>query len=272
MKSYLLLLILIVCSYTVHAQNSNSKDSIYICPPCGRDCDTIQFIKKGTCPYCGMTLIATSVDLFRQKLAEQKAHPKKDYTICFYLQNGVEVLDFAGPMEVFDAAGFKVFTVSRTREKILSQGILSILPDYSIQDAPPADILVFFGGETNTSTQDSALISWIRSRSKQSSYILSVCTGAFIIGKAGILDHKTATTYHSWIDGLQTALPATKVLRNVRFVDNGNVITTAGVSAGIDGALYLVEKLRGRETAKEVAEAIEYDKWIPGQGLILTKE
>lgn len=189
--------------------------------------------------------------------------------ICFYLQDGVEVLDFAGPMEVFSDAGFKVFTVSRTKEPITSQGILKIIPDYSIDDAPPADIMVFFGGSTGASSQDPALISWIKARIPSTSYFLSVCTGAFIIGKAGILDNLTATTFHSSIESLRNALPSTKVLSNVRFVDNGKVITTAGISAGIDGALHLVAKLRGEQAAKEVATIMEYDKWVPDQGLIV---
>jgi transcriptional regulator GlxA family with amidase domain len=92
------------------------------------------------------------------------------------------------------------------------------------------------------------------------------------MGKAGILDNLTATTYHSQIEELQKALPNTKVLPNVRFVDNGNVISTAGISAGIDGALHFVSKIKGEEFAKNVAELIEYDKWIPEQGLIINKK
>jgi transcriptional regulator GlxA family with amidase domain len=99
----------------------------------------------------------------------------------------------------------------------------------------------------------------------------SVCTGAFILGRAGLLDNLTATTYHLQIDNLQKAYPKTKVLANTRFVDNGNVITTAGISAGIDGALHLVEKLRGRAYAQGVANTIEYDKWVPENGLVVNK-
>jgi transcriptional regulator GlxA family with amidase domain len=99
---------------------------------------------------------------------------------------------------------------------------------------------------------------------------MSVCTGAFFLGQAGILDGLKVTTFHSQIKALQMSFPKTKVLSKVRFVDNGNVITTAGISAGIDGALHLVEKFRGREFAKAIANEIEYDKWIPEQGLIVS--
>ena len=98
---------------------------------------------------------------------------------------------------------------------------------------------------------------------------MSVCTGAFILGRAGILDNLTATTYHLAIDDLTKEFPKTKVLANTRFVDNGTVITTAGISAGIDGALHLVEKLRGRLYAQGVAATMEYDKWVPDQGLVI---
>ena len=196
----------------------------------------------------------------------------KKMTICFYLQDGVEVLDFAGPMEVFSYAGFKVFTVSRKKEPITAQGILKIMPDYSIDDAPPADILAFFGGNAGNATTDEAVISWVRNRIPSTQYFFSVCTGAFIMGKAGILDSLTATTFHASIESLQKAQPKTRVLANVRWVDNGHVITTAGISAGIDGALHLVTRLKGEELAKETAAYMEYDKWIPNQGMVVTRE
>lgn len=190
-------------------------------------------------------------------------------TICFYLQDGVEVLDFAGPMEVFARAGFHVFTVSAKKTPITAQGILKILPDYSIGDAPPADILAFFGGNSGEPSGDPAVISWIRDREPSTSYFFSVCTGAFILGKAGILDNLTATTFHSEIERLRRELPDTRVLADTRFVDNGHVITTAGISAGIDGALHLVARLKGEEAARMVAVYMEYDKWVPNQGLIV---
>ena len=182
------------------------------------------------------------------------------------------MLDFAGPMEVFAAAGFKVFTVSRDKGPVVSQGILRIMPDYTIDDAPPFDILAFFGGGTNAATQDAGLIAWIESRRASTSYFFSVCTGAFILGKAGLLDSLSATTFHSSIEALRTALPRTRVLSDVRFVDNGHVITTAGISAGIDGALHLVTRLKGEEAAKGVAAYMEYDKWIPNQGLVVAAD
>ena len=193
-------------------------------------------------------------------------------TICFYLQDGVEILDFAGPMEVFAYAGFHIFTVSKGKGPVTAQGILKILPEYSIDDAPPADILAFFGGNSGEPSGDAAVISWVKSREASTSYFFSVCTGAFILGKAGILDKLTATTFHSEIGRLRDELPDTRVLPNTRFVDNGHVITTAGISAGIDGALHLVARLKGEEAARDVAVYMEYDNWVPNRGLVISNK
>lgn len=246
-------------------QAASTDSSAYFCGICGGSCDTLVFAKPGVCPHCGMPLIHMSFAERRSLLQNYN----KEMTICFYLQDGVEVLDFAGPMEVFAYAGFHVFTVSRKKEPIVTQGILTILPDYSIEDAPPSDIMAFFGGNSGPSSKDSGVMEWIKRRKSSTSYFFSVCTGAFIIGRAGLLDSLTATTFHSSIEALRTAFPKTKVLSDVRFVDNGKVITTAGISAGIDGALHLVAKLKGNEMAKEVAAYMEYDKWVPGQGLVI---
>lgn len=209
-----------------------------------------------------MTLVEENIGEHQKTLAA------KPLTVLFYLQDGVEVLDFAGPLEIFSYAGFKIITVSKTKDRIISQGVLKIIPDCSIANAPKADILAFFGGTSNNAADDPEVIDWVK-KQPQPDYYFSVCTGAFIIGKAGLLDNMTVTTFHASIDGLRKALPKTKVLSDVRFVDNGRVMTTAGISAGIDGALQLVAKIRGEAEAKRIAAYIEYDKWVPGQGLVI---
>ncbi|MEM9340619.1 MAG: DJ-1/PfpI family protein [Bacteroidota bacterium] len=198
---------------------------------------------------------------------------KKDEmkTIAFYLQDGVEILDFGGPMEVFVYAGYKVFTVSKNKKPIQSQGVLTIIPDYSIDDAPKADILAFFGGHSVNAYKNTKVIDWVKEQ-KEVSYHFSVCTGAFVLAEAGILKGKTATTFHDVLDKLESDYPEIEVRREARFVDNGNVITTAGVSAGIDGALHLVAKLQGLNAAKRAAYYMEYDNWQPGNGLILSND
>lgn len=232
----------------------------YICPPCNSSCDTLRYDGPGTCQHCGMELLIGN--------HQEAETPQK---IAFYLQNGVEVLDFAGPMEVFSYAGFEVFTVSKTTEPIVSQGILKIIPDYSLEDAPPADLLAFFGGNGRASFADPAIQHWIKEQT-DIDYYFSVCTGAFALAETHLLDNLTATTFHNALDDLEQDFPAVKVVRNARYVDNGKVITTAGISAGIDGALHLVAKLKGFNTARRVAYHMEYDHWKPGDGLLLNDD
>ncbi len=252
----LLFIVLLCMGFKAFAQKQPADT--FVCPPCG-SCDTVLYIKPGTCPMCGMALVHKAA----YKPAERKL------TICFYLQNGVEALDFAGPLEVFSYAGFNIFTASKTKQPIKSQGLLKVIPDYDITDAPPFDILAVFGGNATPPSRDPELISWIKARQSTTQYYFSVCTGAFILARAGLLDSLTVTTFHLSLKDLQATVPSAKVLANTRFVDNGRVITTAGISAGIDGALHLVSKLDSPEGAKQIAEYMEYDKWVPEQGLVM---
>lgn len=240
------------------------KTSAWFCPPCNNQCDKLQFDKKGKCPHCNMELTKMTIEDRKKQMSW------KPMTVAFYLQDGVEVLDFAGPMEVFAYAGFKVFTVSRKKDPIISQGILKIMPEYSIENAPQSDIVAFFGGNGANAFSDD-VVKWLTARKSSTQYMFSVCTGAYALGKAGVLDNQTVTTFHLSIDDLREKFPKAKVLDNVRFVDNGKVITTAGISAGIDGALHMVSKLRGEAVAKETAMYMEYDKWKPGEGLVVSK-
>lgn len=264
MKAMLCLLftvtiVLFACVYAT-AQNA----SHYYCPPCGGSCDKDSFTAPGSCPHCGMALMV------QDSAARAQSAPDKRLKVLFYLQDGVEVLDFAGPMEVFSYANFDVSVVSKTKAPVVSQGVLTIIPEYSIEDAPPADILAFFGGNAGSASRDSAVQRWLAA-APVPDYYFSVCTGAFILGRAGLLNELTVTTFHESIADLQKVVPRAKVLSDVRFVDNGKVITTAGISAGIDGALHLVAKIRGKQVAEQVAKYMEYDKWIPDQGLITDK-
>ncbi len=259
MKKIITLLLLI---FFVNIKAQKTEVIAYICPPCNGGCDETTYKKEGKCNHCGMQLIKkTKANMNEKKL-----------TICFYLQDGVEVLDFAGPMEVFAYAGFEVFTVSKKKETITSQGILKILPDYSIQDAPAFDVLATFGGNANIASNDPEVIAWIQSKQATTQNYFSVCTGAFIFSKAGLLDNQTVTTFHLSIEDLKKATPKAKVVSDKRFVDNGKIITTAGISAGIDGALHFVSKIKGKDVAKSIANYMEYDKWVPEQGLVVEKK
>ncbi len=192
--------------------------------------------------------------------------------IAIFLQDNVEILDFAGPLEVFLVAGFNVYTVAETSDPLLAMHSLKVIPDYAIENAPIPDIVVFVGGGDIGLSKKKNIKDWVETVVQKTELQLTVCTGAFFLAEIGALDHKVATTYHQSISHLKNTFPKIDVRDNIRFVDNGKVITTAGISAGIDGALHLVSKLKGEKYATKVASLMEYDKWIPEEGLIIKND
>jgi putative intracellular protease/amidase len=172
-----------------------------------------------------------------------------------------EDIDFTAPIEVLGQAGAQVFTVAATTDPVDTVFGLHLRPDYDLAHAPAADLLLIPGGGVDSALKDEQIMAWIRQRASQSRYVMSVCNGAFILAKAGLLDGLKATTTAGHIDELRAAAPRTEVLRE-RLTDNGRVITTGGLSAGIDGALHVIEREYGRTRAEEIARGIEY-QWQP---------
>jgi transcriptional regulator GlxA family with amidase domain len=186
----------------------------------------------------------------------------KGLRVAVLLFNGVEEIDYAGPIEVFGASGAKVFTVGQSKALVTSSWGLRVSPNYDFSNAPEADILLVPGGGINKAIENPALLRWVRERSGKVKVVMAVCSGAFILGKAGLLDGIPATTTAVLRSDLATDVPKTHVVYDQRFVDSGKIITTAGLSAGIDGALHLIERERGKEQADAVARYMEYD-WQP---------
>lgn len=225
---------------------------VYICPPCGQDCDKLTFDKPGNCPQCGMKLIPAGG-------AKDADTPPR---VAILLFNSVEIIDFAGPWEVFGGAGYQVFSVAEKLDPVTTVYGQKITADYTFENSPPADVLLVPGGGVKGAANNPTLIKWVQDRAKDSKYVMSVCTGAFILAKAGLLDGLSATTVSGGIANLATAGTNIKVVYDKRYVDNGKIITTAGLSSGIDGSLYLVSKMRGKGVAQQTALGIEYD-WDP---------
>ncbi len=193
--------------------------------------------------------------------------------IAIYLQDNVEILDFAGPMEVFAVAGFNVYTVAETKEAMQSLNVLTVIPDYELNDPnmPKPDIVAFVGGGDLSEAKNEQVKQWANRMIVQTKIQFSVCTGVFFLAETGLLDGKIATTFQAAIPQLRNDFTKIDVRDDVRYVDNGKVITTAGISAGIDGALHLVAKLKGTKFAQAAATEMEYD-WVPNQGLILDND
>ncbi|HZE07998.1 MAG TPA: DJ-1/PfpI family protein [Gemmatimonadaceae bacterium] len=219
----------------------------YVCPPCGLPCDKLTFDKPGSCPQCGMTLIS----------ATGAGVP----TVAMLLYPGVEIIDIAGPWEAFGTAGFLVHTVAEKPDPLTLVFNQKVIPDFTFENAPRADVLLVPGGGYEQAMANPRLIAWLQSKSENVSYVMSVCTGAFILGKAGLLAGQTATATYGMVDDLLD-FPNVKVVHDQRFVDNGKVITTGGLTSGIDGALHVISRIAGLGAAQSSALEMEYD-WNP---------
>lgn len=197
-------------------------------------------------------------------------------TVGIYLYDEVEVLDFAGPFEVFSTAArlaqrqqpgaprlFEVVVIAETLRPVRARGGLTVQPRFSLGTHPPLSLLIIPGGVVTAELERKEVLSWIASSAKAAEITASVCTGAFLLAKAGLLDGKRATTHWEYLDEFRRIFPKISVQEEVRWVDEGQVVTSAGISAGIEMALHLVARLDGEELAQRTARQIDFD-WKPG--------
>lgn len=178
----------------------------------------------------------------------------------------VEVLDFCGPFEVFSVTNelndrklFHIFTVAEQPGPLPARNGLKVVPDHTFADCPKPDILVVPGGfGTRPLLNRPEVINWIRARADTAEIAASVCTGSLLYAKAGVLDGQSATTHYLRHDLLRELAPGARVVEDRRFLDNGHVVTSAGISAGIDMSLHLVARLHGAGVAENTARYMEY--------------
>jgi transcriptional regulator GlxA family with amidase domain len=198
----------------------------------------------------------------------------KTRNVGILIFDGVELLDFCGPYEAFTAAGryegqalFNTFTVAEKAGPVRAFAGTQFLPDHTFEDCPPIDILVVPGGQgTRREIDNPAMIDWIRSAAGGAELTTSVCTGSFLIARAGALhDGSRATTHWGSVERMRERFPGIEVLEGVRFVDDGAVVSSAGVSAGIDMSLHVIERLCGPAAAESSARLMEYDYWKPAE-------
>lgn len=194
------------------------------------------------------------------------------FTVGIFVFENVEVLDFAGPFEVFTTASrvhgrlhpsasapFDVFTIGRTSDSVRARAGLTIFPDQDFQGHPVVDVLIIPGGVVTQQLATPEVSTWIGACALNTRITASVCTGAFLLAEAGLLHNKSATTHWEDVDDLQSMFPSLTVLTKKRWVDEGAVVTSAGISAGIDMSLHLVERLVSRELAVATARQLEFD-------------
>jgi len=188
--------------------------------------------------------------------------------VAILIFDDVEVLDFSGPYEVFNVASeatdpppFYVYTVGISDKPILARGRFVVTPRYSISNCPQANILIIPGGYgTRPLINHERLIKWLQDQAGKVEWLLSVCTGALLLAKAGLLENRSATTHHSAFDHLEKLSPSTRIAKGKRFVQSAErILTSGGISAGIDLSLHIVERLAGLEVRESVVEEMEYD-------------
>jgi transcriptional regulator GlxA family with amidase domain len=186
--------------------------------------------------------------------------------IAIFIFPDVETLDFCGPLEVFTAANiacekdfFQVYTFAEYPEPVKTINGLRVIPDYDISDVPQPDILIIPGGNgTRALIENSKVLNALQLLYDGSEFTFSVCSGARIPAVLGWLDGKTFTTHHSVFDDVQKLAPKAHMRPNNRFTDNGKILTSAGVAAGIDLSFYLLQKIQGTEVAQKTAQYMEY--------------
>lgn len=194
--------------------------------------------------------------------------------VAILIFDDVEVLDFAGPFEVFavtnELNGFEVFhtfTVAELPGSIRARNGLKVVPDFTLETAPAPHLLVVPGGAgTRPLLRKPAVLEWIRQRARKAEVVASVCTGSLVLAQAGLLHNLRATTHHENYAELAALAPNTDVIEGVRFTDNGQVLTAAGISAGLDLSLHVVARLQGAAVAQQTADYMEYP-WKNDGGL-----
>lgn len=185
----------------------------------------------------------------------------------------MELLDMAGPYEVFTTAArvhgrtqpvgatplFEVLTIAHSLAPVRARAGLRLAPDHALADHPPLDIALVPGGVVDAELARPALIDWIAAQRRSARLLASVCTGSLLLAQAGVLDGLQATTHWEDLAALRALSPAVRACAGRRWVDEGEVITSAGISAGIDMSLHLVQRLHGRELALRTARQMDYD-------------
>jgi transcriptional regulator GlxA family with amidase domain len=214
----------------------------WVCPPCPGGCDEQTYEKAGDCPVCGMRLVKES-----EAAALKQAAAEKRLRLAVLLFDGVQIIDYTGPWEVFGHASihnrpaFEIYSVSQTAAPLTTNMGMSVNPTYTFANAPAPDVILLPGGNVRPQLSNTAVLAWIQDSSRKARVVFSVCNGAFFLAKAGLLDGLEATTFAHLIPQLKEAAPKARIVSDRRFVDNGKIVTAAGLSSGIDGALHVIE-------------------------------
>jgi transcriptional regulator GlxA family with amidase domain len=202
----------------------------------------------------------------------ERAPSNTTISVAIFIFPDVEVLDFAGPYEVFTTASrvskmmdssatppFTVFTIAQNEGSLRARAGLTVIPDHTFANHPAIDLLIIPGGVVSAQLQNPAIAEWIKRTAPTTELTASVCNGASLLAQAGLLDGRRCTTHWSDVDDLKKMCPSLTVLEQTRWVDEGSIVTSGGISAGIDMCLHLVERLASRELAVATARRMEFN-------------
>jgi len=256
--SLVTIMVVAVTGLTLAERSKEETGEGWVCPPCGHENNDKVYSEAGRCPICDMELVS---------LKERRRTDDERIKAAILIFDGVQIIDFTGPYEVFGQARFDVFTVSETGETITTSMGMSVNPAHSFESSPTPDLLLVPGGDVHAQLEDPEVLKWVQQMAEEADHVLSVCNGAFILAEAGLLEGLTATTFHGLLDDFESTYDGVNVVRDQRFTDNGKIVTSAGLSSGIDASIHVVSKIKGHDAATSLALHLEYD-WNEGDGFV----
>jgi len=232
-----------------------SEGSIaYYCAPCGCSLDGKFFDAPGVCPECNMALLVRIIGEDNTRTARQR--PK----VGIFLHDRADIMDVTGPLSVFEHAHFDIQTFAMEKNAVEIGWNVELTPDFGFDDLPRMDVIVLPGGglsEINPGHQK--IVEFLQSRQDSTDILFSVCSGAFFLGAAGLLDGQEATTFASLIPNLEDSYPKAHVRNDVKYTDNEKIVCSSGLSSGMDASFHVVARYWGIGAAQNLANHMEYE-------------
>ena len=255
-KYGLLVLVMTLASPKALAvSEAKAEESVYWCLMRGRPCDVLDYASPGTCETCGMALVTK--DAYAAYMAEARAN---EVIFGVLLYRGFETLDAHGPIDLWGKVNeYTIVTVAEIAGAVTSAQGTKTVADYGFQDCPQLDVLLVPGGMgTLVELHNEALLGFIRTQHQKTKLTTSVCSGSWLLAKAGVLDGKKATSNKKYFREATRISEKVTWVPDARWVEDGKLVTSSGVSAGMDMALHVIRRLKGQAEAEKVASWAEY--------------
>jgi len=228
--------------------------------------ETLRFLKialvRNLCLMTLTLLLLSLTCLAQQQQVMPRSTRNSPNNVAVLLFEGVQIIDFSVPYEIFQRPGFRAYTVAEKADPVTTNGRLRVVPAYTFENCPEPHLIVVPGGSVHSQENNAKLIRWLQEKSRKAEILLSICNGTFILAAAGLLDNIEATAPAASLDHLRPIAPKTKLVSDRRFVDAGKIITSSGGFSGIDASMHAMARIEGQARAQEVATNMEYT-WYP---------